>query len=242
MLIVISVCKIIGIVLIILAAVVAAVLFCPVRYELVLDIDRQRVSFRVSWLLRLLRFRFQFEEQAQLMLSVLFFRIDFLDEEQKKKRQKKRESRASRKAARKKKRSENEEDASGEKSKKRPAYLRMAVRILSNVRQYDVLESILPGLRVFLYRIRPRKLRGQIEFGLEDPSGTGQITGALSLIPVFYQTELVIVPDFETEESFIRGNVYARGHLLMLHAVIFLVRVFRQKNVRQFIGALRKKD
>ncbi|MCD7981493.1 MAG: hypothetical protein LUF32_04125 [Clostridiales bacterium] len=241
MLIVLSVLKIIGIVLIVLAAVAAAVLFCPVRYEFDLDIDRRRVSFRINWLLHLLRFRFQYEEKAQLVLSVLFFQFDFLDEEQKEKRRKKREARASRKAAGKKKRSGREDDPSSDKKKKRPGFLRSAVRVISLVRQYDVLETAVPRLRVFLFRIRPRKLRGRIEFGLEDPSATGRIIGGLSLIPVFYQTDLRVQPDFETEESFVRGTAYARGHMLMIHAVIFLVGVLRQKNIRQFIGALRNR-
>lgn len=239
MLLVLSVFKIIGIVLIVLAAVAAAVLFCPVRYEFDLDIDRRLVSFRVSWLLHLLRFRFRYEEKMQLVLSVLFFRIDFTDEERKEKRQKKKEARASARASKKHRRSAKEDDASSKK--KRPGYVRFAVHVLSLVRQYEILETIVPGLRIFLFRIRPRKLKGRIEFGMEDPSVTGRMIGGLSLIPVFYQTDFRVTPDFETEESYVRGTAYASGHMLVIHAVLFLVGVLRQKNIRQFIGALRRK-
>ncbi|MCC8029329.1 MAG: hypothetical protein LIO75_05995 [Lachnospiraceae bacterium] len=244
MVMVLIVCKIIGVVLLVLAAAVAALLFCPVRYELILDIDRRRCSVRVSWLLHLIRFHFLFEEKAELVLSVLLFRLDFLDEEQKEKRQKRKQRRSDKKAAKKKKEADTgDTDAFSRKEKHRVlAFAQSAFRILSLVREYDIIETVWPGLQRFLFRIRPRRLTGRVEFGLADPSQTGQIIGALSLIPLFYQTDFKIFPDFDTEQAYIRGNIYAKGRLQMVYAVIWLAGLARQRNVRIFFSELRHRS
>ncbi|MCC8082015.1 MAG: DUF2953 domain-containing protein [Lachnospiraceae bacterium] len=244
MVMVLFVCRIIGIVLLVLAAAVAVVLFLPVRYELDLDIDRRRCSFRVNWLFHLIRFRFLFEERVQLVLSVLFFKLDFTDEEQKRKRQERRKRKAAGRAAKKKKQagSEETEESSGKDRRRVLALIRNAARILSLVGQYDVVDAVWPGLQTFLFRIRPRRLTGRVAFGLEDPSRTGQIVGGLALIPLFYQTDLRIEPDFETGQSYIRGSIYAKGRMRMIHAVIFAVGLIRKKDIRMFIGRLRNKN
>lgn len=240
---VLFVCKIIGIVLLVIAAAVAVFLFFPFHYELELDIDRRRCSFRVNWLFHLLRFRFLFEQKAELVLSVLFFKVNFTDEEQKQKRRERRQQKAARKAAKREKKIQNEETSenTGKEKHRVLSFVRTGLHSLSLVREYDMIDAVWPGLQSFLFRIRPRRLTGRVAFGLEDPSRTGQIVGVLAVIPLFYQTDLRILPDFETEHAYAAGNIYAKGRMMMIHAVVFLVGLMRQKNVRLFIGAMRKK-
>ncbi|MCD8217447.1 MAG: DUF2953 domain-containing protein [Clostridiales bacterium] len=240
MFIVLSVCKIIGIVVLVVLALLAALLFLPVSYEIDADIDQQRYSVKVHWLLRLVRFRFFYGEKAELLLNILFFRFDFLDQEKRRKRKEKKEK----KAAKRKKKKKNPEDDQEPEPEKGPfqkvlGILRTVARTGGRALEYDIPDAIWPGLQVFLFRIRPRQVRGTLEFGFSDPATTGQIVGGLAMIPLLYQTDLRILPDFETEQTYISGNFYAKGHMMLFHVVMLLIRWIRQKNVRVFIGAAR---
>jgi len=243
MVMVLFVCKIIGIVLLVIAAAAAVFLFLPLRYELEIDIDRRRCSFRINWLFRLFRFRFLYDQKASLVLSILFFKFDFTDEEQKRRRRERRQRKAARKAAKKKKQDlqEKKEESSDGKKNRVFSFLRNASGILSLVSEYDILSAVWPGLQTFLFRIRPRQLSGRVAFGLEDPSRTGQIVGVLAVIPLFYQTDLRILPDFEAEQTFIEGSIYAKGRMMMIHAVVLVVSLVRQKDIRLFIGQMRNR-
>ncbi|MBQ8412689.1 MAG: hypothetical protein IJX12_03665 [Lachnospiraceae bacterium] len=44
--------------------------------------------------------------------------------------------------------------------------------------------------------IAPRKIKGYIKYGFDEPYKTGQITGYISMIPLAYQKNLVWEPDF----------------------------------------------
>ncbi|MCD8231643.1 MAG: hypothetical protein LUD14_07480 [Clostridiales bacterium] len=234
MVIVITVCKIIGIVVLALVAILAVVLFLPISYEVDADIDRQRYRVRVNWLFRLIRFRFLYNEKAEMTLSVLFIKIDFLDKEKKNARKKK-------KADKKKKKADEDAEQDQGMLAKAAGFAGAAVHVCSLMNEYNLLDAVWPGLQIFLFRVRPRQIRGQLEFGFSDPAATGQIVGVLALLPFIYQTDLQMVPDFETEERYIRGNIYLCGRLMLIYAVVFLIRLIRQKNVRSFIGGLRGK-
>ena len=85
MVIVLPVGKTVLVLLLILVCIAAVLLLAPICYELDLDLEGKRADVRASWLLRLVRFRFRMEERMEAVLSVLFFRRDFLDPEEKKK-------------------------------------------------------------------------------------------------------------------------------------------------------------
>lgn len=59
--------------------------------------------------------------------------------------------------------------------------------------------------------IRPRKLRGVVHFGLEDPSATGQLLGIAAMLYPVYRNQFVIAPDFE--QQIFEGKIYARGRV-----------------------------
>lgn len=309
MVIVLSICKIFGILLLVLACILLLILLVPVSYELDLDIDERTYKFRVSWMFSMVRFRFQFRERMEAVLSILFFKIDFTNPEEKEKREKKKERKTAKKAAKTRKAYEKQAAKRERKAaKKRKAYLRKRNKhrtqqdvrqeastgsafsetesgktknpesqkaaakpeekdsikeklvtksqtvkkavgtvqrikeFLHQVSEHQIIYIILPKLQLFLMRIRPRALRGCIEFGLEDPALTGQILGGIAMIPVLYQTELQIIPDFETEDSYIKGKVYTRGHMFPVHLLLFVLQLVKEKNIRRFIRVIRKKN
>lgn len=59
--------------------------------------------------------------------------------------------------------------------------------------------------------VRPRKLQGNIHFGLEDPATTGQLLGVVGMLYPVYRNHFVIAPDFE--QQIFEGKIYAKGRV-----------------------------
>ena len=305
MLIFLLILKIIGMILLVIACLIAVILFIPVFYELQADISKGSYTFRMHWLFHLVRFCFRYEKKMSAVLSILFIRIDFTDPEWKKKREKKKKQRLERKrkkaakkrASKKEKErkkylkeheknrssleldiehegkndrisaraagaesegtADREEQIPGEKAVESAAVVekeargagihipdgvRRIIDILRALYDSEIFGTVLPKLQLFLLRIRPRKLKGDLSFGLSDPAATGQILGVISMIPYLFQTELHICPDFESDRSYIEGNVYMRGRVHMIFPVVFAIRMIFDKNVRRFLRAVKKKN
>ncbi len=223
-----SAARVIGIVVLVIVIVVVVLLFFPVTYRLDANLDNRRVRLKIYWIFRLFRFRFNLEEELELVLTVLFFDINFLDEERRLRRQR---------------RMGREIEAVERSTMQRAVgFARSSLRFLNLVREYELFQEAWPHLTLFMFRSRPRDISGHVEFGLRDPARTGEIIGAVAAIPVIYRTELTVTPDFEAEESYAHGEIYAKGHLMMLHALILLIRLISNKKVRTFIGALRHRE
>ncbi len=231
---VLAVARVIGIILLVILAVVILVLVFPVTYKFDMDFNDRRGGLQVYWLFHLIRFRIGFDEDMELVLSILFFNIDFLDEawrENRRIRKKKRDE---------KKKIEAEIEEVEEKLSRRMVRLaRTTVRVLNLVREYEIINEAMDIFRLFLFRIRPRDIHGYVSFGMSDPSQTGMIIGAVSAFPAIYRTDLSIAPDFEAEEIYIKGDIHAKGHIFMLHLLFLLVGLVRRKKIRLFIGELR---
>lgn len=330
MIIFLSICKIFGILLLILACILALILFVPIFYELDVDIDGKSCNIKVNWMFRLIRFRFRFHERIEAVLSILFLKIDFTDPQSKAKREKRKEQKAVKKAKkarkayvkqtakrqkaaekkrkayyRKKKKIRTQQEAGRKESsavsgsvqtgiqetkrseasgpglqhsetassdvrtdhlvyhdpgqkdkgfskkgrldggeqkvKKTLGTMQKVKDLFHKVSEHQIIGILWPKLQLFLMRIRPRVLKGCIEFGLEDPATTGQIVGGIAVIPFFYQTDLKIIPDFEAEDAYLKGKIYIKGHILCIHLVILIISLIKEKNIRKFVSVLRKK-
>lgn len=101
-----------------------------------------------------------------------------------------------------------------------------------------VCKKIFAELIKFLKHLRFRKLHTDLKYGFTDPSLTGQSFGVVCLIPVLYQYNVVITPDFETESTYIEGTFDAKGHLCICHGVMMLIRLLLEKEVRMKLGQL----
>ena len=66
----------------------------------------------------------------------------------------------------------------------------------------------IPGV---IRHILPRKIKGYIRYGFEDPSQTGMVTGYLSLLPFVYQRNFYITPDFYNKV--LNADFLAKGRI-----------------------------
>ena len=306
--------KIIGIILLIIACVLAAVLFIPVRYSISGDIDSKKGCLKLNWFFRLISFDLSYDNKLSIILRILFFKIDFTDPDRKKKRQKKK--RKKRKVKKKKGKNKkdnrpaevkktaeksrdqkkgqqedlhkgkdtgekdynkeldtceenyNKEQDAGDKnlSKKKGApdgpsdsELRGKINdalnkikegapkffnILKNIKAvYDtgLIQRIWPVILVFLRRIKPKKISGEIEFGLDDPSKTGMLLGAAAVIVPLSQEEFHLYPDFDTDKNYVSGQVLAKGNIFIIHVLILIIKLAADKDVRKIFSKVRSR-
>lgn len=225
MLILLMIGKIIGIVLLIIAIVIAVILLVPMRYRLVAKSEEKCADFKLKWLLGLVSFSAGYREEFHYKLRVAG--IPILPKKKKKEEQETIEA----------------DDEKAEKKKKKASVWERVKRIAGIVKAFieeGVLSAVMPILQTFLVRIRPRELSGKVAFGFENPATTGELCGGLSAIPFIFATDLQFYPDFDTEESYFDGCVKARGHIFIVHVLLFLLALFRKKEVRRFIHVIQQ--
>ena len=86
-------------------------------------------------------------------------------------------------------------------------------------------------LGILARHLRPRRIRGFVRFGFEDPYRTGQVLAGLSILYPFYGEHVEIYPDFE--HKILEGDLYVKGHIRMVHLASLLWRLFFNRYVRK---------
>lgn len=91
-----------------------------------------------------------------------------------------------------------------------------------------------------LRHVRPRKIRGYLTFGFEDPYHTGLCLGAVSVVYPWYHKTLTIEPDFR--HKVLEADLYLRGRIFGVYALYILIRVYFDKNIKYMIRKFRDKE
>ena len=79
--------------------------------------------------------------------------------------------------------------------------------------------------------LSPRRIKGFIRFGFEDPYRTGQVLAGLSVLYPFYGDNVEIYPDFE--QKILEGDLYIKGHIRMVHLAALIWRLFFNRYIRK---------
>lgn len=94
-------------------------------------------------------------------------------------------------------------------------------------------------LRYMIRHYSPRRAKGELAFGMEDPSQTGQILGALSLLPFWTRYKINIYPDFQTDRFYVEGHVKMGGHIRLWHFLLSVIRLIKDKDIRLLLEKIR---
>lgn len=76
----------------------------------------------------------------------------------------------------------------------------------------------------------PKKIKGKVTFGFDDPSVTGLCMGGVGMLCAWYPKELQIVPDFE--RKVLEGDIRIRGKMRAYVLVFILWRIYFNKDIR----------
>lgn len=81
-----------------------------------------------------------------------------------------------------------------------------------------------------LKHILPRKISGNVTFGFEDPSKTGQLLAGISVFYPLYYKQINISPDFT--QNILLGDVNIKGRIYLCVLVKTAVLVYFDKNIQ----------
>ena len=79
-------------------------------------------------------------------------------------------------------------------------------------------------------RIRPKKLKGTVRYGFEDPYHTGQVLAALGVVYPWLGEAVSVYPDFE--KRILQGDLYVKGTVRALYVVLLIWKLVWCKDVR----------
>lgn len=85
----------------------------------------------------------------------------------------------------------------------------------------------------FLKHVLPRKLEGNVAFGLGDPEYTGYITGIAALFYPKYGEHFSLYPDFE--RKIFEAKCKGRGRIRPGYMLVLVVSILKEKSVRTMI-------
>lgn len=104
----------------------------------------------------------------------------------------------------------------------------------------EAMEFLWKKTKGLLHHILPRRMTGRIHFGFEDPSKTGKTLAYFSMLYPFTKENLVIEPEFETEELILEGDIAFRGRIRLAYLVYVALSVVLNKNIRRQYKRLRQ--
>lgn len=103
----------------------------------------------------------------------------------------------------------------------------------------DTARLIVRQVKAVVRHILPRKVRGSITFGFDDPYMTGQVLSAASILYAWYGGHLQITPVFEDEV--LEGEGFLKGRIRMGTVLILGIRILLNKNFRILLKRWRGK-
>lgn len=111
---------------------------------------------------------------------------------------------------------------------------------IKNEQNREVLKTIWNEVRFILRHSSPRRIRAEASFSLGDPAYTGQALGLISILPLVYRYQINLCPDFEAERMYFKGTFDIKGTVYGIHALILLIHLFTDKNIRGLIETYHK--
>ena len=87
-----------------------------------------------------------------------------------------------------------------------------------------------PEFSRLMRRIRPKKLKGTVHYGFEDPYHTGQVLAALGVAYPWLGEAVSVYPDFE--KRILQGDLYVKGTVRALYVVLLIWKLVWCKDVR----------
>lgn len=96
----------------------------------------------------------------------------------------------------------------------------------------SVVCKIWSEISYLLKHFKFRKIITDFVFSTGDPASTGQVLGLLCMIPILYQYEFQILPDFESEKGYLKGTFLVAGKIRLIHVVVAILRLILDKEVR----------
>ncbi len=111
------------------------------------------------------------------------------------------------------------------------------LRILSKEESKEAIAVVFDQVKKTLRHILPRKIKGYLIYGSEDPSTTGKVLG---LVSVFYAAAgpvFQIVPDFERAR--LECDLEFKGRLQIFTLLVILLKIYFNSELKEFVQEMK---
>jgi len=89
-----------------------------------------------------------------------------------------------------------------------------------------------------LNHVKPKKVKGELYYGFDNPANTGYVLGIVSTIYPVYANRLKLYPDFE--KSVFKGEIYIKGRIRTGVFLWYALHLYLDKNVRHIVKSITK--
>ena len=107
-------------------------------------------------------------------------------------------------------------------------------RILAKPETKQALKFAWDKLKRLLKQVLPRKIKGYVAYGADNPATTGQVLGILSIVYAKTGQLLTIRPNFEEKQ--LECDVELKGHIQVFTLLVIAIKVFFNKELRKTIA------
>lgn len=95
-------------------------------------------------------------------------------------------------------------------------------------------------LKLFRH-IFPKKIKGRVIFGSEDPSVTGAVLAVLGITVPLHQNRVVIQPVFENR-NLLEGNISLQGRVYGILPLVIFIKLYFDKNIKYIVYRWKNKE
>ncbi len=117
--------------------------------------------------------------------------------------------------------------------KDKKLFLKKVKKMLDDERNHAAITFLKQQLVVLVHRIRPKKIRADLQFSAGKPDATGELVGLCALFPFTMQKGVVLAPDFTADAAYVQGDAELRGSIYLIGIVIIALRIFLNKDCRR---------
>lgn len=108
-------------------------------------------------------------------------------------------------------------------------------------RTKEAVSLVLDRSKKLMHHIFPKKIKGKVTFGSEDPSITGTALAVLGMTMPFHKNRVEIVPVFDNQ-NILEGNIKIKGRIYGFVPVKMLAELYFNKNIKYIISRWKHKE
>ncbi|MDO4446625.1 MAG: DUF2953 domain-containing protein [Lachnospiraceae bacterium] len=108
-------------------------------------------------------------------------------------------------------------------------------------RTKEAVSLVLDRSKKLMHHIFPKKIKGKVTFGSEDPSITGTVLAVLGMTMPFHKNRVEIVPVFDNQ-NILEGNIKIKGRIYGFVPVKMLAELYFNKNIKYIISRWKHKE
>lgn len=117
--------------------------------------------------------------------------------------------------------------------------IKAAVELLKSPEFQEAKTVIFQKLGSILKHLKPRRVKGNVVFGFDDPSLTGRTLAGISMCYPILPKKLQITPVFD--RAILEGELRLNGHLILGLPVLWVLQVYLNRSVQTMIEKFKKK-